>query len=201
MGRLGIKTLFACAVLALPVSSITTPASAEVSGCRQARSFVHTVSAKITDALLSKRGRKQKFARVFRRYADLHGMANFALGRYARRLPKARKSEYYKLAENMVVHMLSSQMGAVKGRSYQIWKCSPKGAGYAINGAIVEANGDMVITVHWLLKSSARGLRVADLSVAHLWLTQQQRASFRTVMSRNNGDINALFAHMRKKSS
>ncbi len=59
----------------------------------------------------------------------------------------------------------------------------------------------MVITVHWLLRGRGKNLRVADLSVAHLWLTQQQRSSFRTVMSRNHGDINALFAHMRKKAS
>ncbi len=201
MGRLGIKIIFTLAALALPMFTLASPANAEVPGCTQARSFVNTVSAKITGALRSRTGRKQKFARVFKRYADLYGMANFALGRYARTLPKSKKSEYYRLAENMVVHMLSSQMGAVKGRSYKIWKCSPHGAGFAINGAIVEANGNMVITVHWRLKATRRGLKVADLSVAHLWLTQQQRSSFRTVMSRNNGDINALFAHMRKKAS
>ncbi len=201
MRRHGLKTIIGITVLALPLLAAGTPALAGARGCEQARDFVTRVSTKISGALEAKTGRKQKFAVVFKKYADLRGMANFALGRYGRQMPKSKRGEYYRLAEKMVVHMLASRMGSVRGRSYQIWKCRPTGAGYTINGAIIEANGSQVITVNWLLKKRNKRLKVADLSVAHLWMTQQQRSSFRTVMSKNNGNIDALFAHIRKKSS
>ncbi len=201
MKKYGAKTLIKTAVFTLPLLAAGTPALANAQGCSEARNFVTTVSARISGALAAKTGRKEKFAGVFRQYADLRGMANFALGRYQRQMPKAKRGEYYRLAEKMVVHMLTSRMGSVRGRSYQIWRCRPTGAGYTINGAIIEANGSQVITVNWLLKPRNKRLKVADLSVAHLWMTQQQRSSFRKVMSKNNGNIEALFAHIRKKSS
>jgi len=177
------------------------PASAEVAGCKAARSFVTVVSSKVAKIMSKPSGHRSNFLRLFKRTADLKGMANFALGRYVRSIPRNLKGEYYRLAEKMVASLFSTKMGRTKGRSYRIWNCKPKGRGYTVNGVIVEKNGNIVIDVHWLLKPRGRSLKIFDVSVAHLWLTQQQRTSFRSVLHKNGGDFSALLKHLRAQSS
>ena len=126
-------------------------------------------------------------------------MANYALGRYARSMPASYKSEYYRLAKQMMVHLFTAKMGAYNNRSYKIWNCKPKGNGFVIGGAIVESNGNIVIDVNWLMMPAGNSMKVLDISVAHIWLRQEQRRAFRSVLSRNRGDFKALLKYMRKQ--
>ena len=176
-------------------------AKTEVPGCGPARNFVDDVAGQIAHIMASPSGHQRNFTRVFRRYADLKGMANFALGRYSRSIPGRFRSEYYNLAEKMVVSMFTSRMSRKKGRSYKIWSCKPKGRGYLVKGVVIEKNGDIVINVHWLLMPHGKNLKIADVAVAFMWMTQQQRSSFRSVLSKNRGDFSALLKHMRARSS
>ncbi|PLX37412.1 MAG: hypothetical protein C0605_07375 [Hyphomicrobiales bacterium] len=174
---------------------------AEAPGCENARKQVTLVAGKVRQIMARKSGRAARMASVFRNYANTRGMANFALGHYARMIPTRDRREYYRLANKMLVHLFTTKMGAYNNRSYKIWNCKPKGRGYAIGGAIVESNGSMVIDVHWLMMPSGRRLLVEDIAVAHIWLRQEQRNQFRRVLSRSKGNFKALLAHMRKQVS
>lgn len=185
------------------VLSVLVPqqAQAEVAGCVAARKQVTVVAGKVQKIMSSKSGRQSRMASVFRSHANTRSMANFALGRYVRLIPARDKREYYRLANKMLVHLFTTKMGAYNGRSYRIWNCKPKGRGYAIGGAIVESNGNIVIDVHWLMMPSGGRLKVEDISVAHIWLRQEQRTAFRRVLSKSRGNFKALLAHMRKQVS
>ncbi|HHK74592.1 MAG TPA: ABC transporter substrate-binding protein [Rhizobiales bacterium] len=188
-------------VIVLGIYFLASPAKAEVEGCKAARGFVTQVSNRVAAIMSKPTGHKSRFLRLFKQRADLRAMANFALGKYARSMPSKMKAEYYRLAEKMVASLFSAKMGRTRGRRYKIWNCKPKGRGYTVNGAVVEKNGNMVIDVHWLLMPRGRSLKVLDISVAHLWLTQQQRTAFRSVLSKNGGDFSALLKHMRAQAS
>ena len=43
-----------------------------------------------------------------------------------------------------------------------------------------------------------RGFLVRDVNVSSVWLAQQMRSTFVGVINRNGGDIDALFAYLRK---
>ncbi len=196
-----LKFVIPAVLVAMFFTSPAAAAKNEAPGCVSARSFVDNVAGQIAGIMASPSGHRKNFTRVFRRYADLKGMANFALGRYSRSIPGRFKSEYYTLAEKMVVNMFTSKMSRKKGRSYKIWNCRPKGRGYMVKGVVIEKNGDIVINVHWLLMPHGKTLKIFDVGVAFVWMTQQQRASFRSVLSKNRGDFSALLRHMRTRSS
>ncbi len=186
-------------VVCVLLSLVPNSARAEVPGCENARKQVTLVAGKVRQIMASKSGRRRRMTSIFRKYTLTRSMANFALGRYLRSLPPKYKSEYYRLAEKMLVHLFTVKMGPFNSRSYKIWNCKPKGRGFAIGGAIVEANGNIVIDVHWLMMPAGRSLRVADISVAHIWLRQEQRRAFRSVLSKNRGDFKGLLNYMRKE--
>jgi len=188
-------------VILLGAPALVSSAGAEVAGCKAARGFVTVVSDKVASIMSKPTGHKSQFLRLFKRRADLKAMANFALGNYARSMPSKMKAEYFRLAEKMVASLFSTKMGRTKGRRYKIWNCKPKGRGYTVNGAIVEKSGNIVIDVHWLLMPRGRSLKILDIAVAHLWLTQQQRTAFRSVLSKNRGNFSALLRHMRRQVS
>ncbi len=201
MTRVLPRYLLAFGTFILVISALGTAVRAEVAGCKAARGFVTVVSGRVADIMSRPSGHRSRFLRLFKRRADLKGMADFALGRYVRSMPRRMKAEYYRLAEKMVASLFSAKMGRTRGRRYKIWNCKPKGSGYIVNGAVVEKNGNIVIDVHWLLMPRGGRLKLLDISVAHLWLTQQQRSSFRSVLSKNGGDFSALLKYMRAQSS
>ncbi len=186
------------AMFFMPLAAV---AKTEAAGCGPARNFVDNVAGQLAGIMARPSGHERNFTRFFRRYADLKGMANFALGRYSRSMPGRLRLEYYNLAEKMVVATFTSKMSRKKGRSYKIWNCKPKGRGYLVKGVVVEKNGDIVINVHWLLMPHGKSLKIFDVGVAFMWMTQQQRASFRSVLNKNRGDFSALLKHMRARSS
>jgi ABC-type transporter MlaC component len=57
------------------------------------------------------------------------------------------------------------------------------------------SNGKKII---FRLQRSKRGFLVRDVNVSSVWLAQQLRSTFVGVINRNGGDINALFAYLRK---
>jgi len=185
------------------IAAASGAARAEAPGCKQARTFVGKVSTKVAGALAAPGARvvrERRFARVFHNYADFMNMNRFALGRYARSLPKSLKTAYYGLAERLALKNMFSKFGAYNGQSYKIQSCNPRGNGYVVGGAIVRRNGSTVIDVNWRLSSTkSRRLKVLDISVAHFWMNQHRRSFFVSVISKARGDHKALLAYMRNK--
>jgi hypothetical protein len=106
-------------------------------------------------------------------------------------LPDARRGEYVQLTRQFLGQFLARRAGRIAGAQLQIVGCSSE-AGYAY--VDTRAGGQRVI---WRLE----GGRIIDVNVGGIWLTQQMRSNFVSVIQRGNGDPAALIDYLRSGRS
>ena len=63
--------------------------------------------------------------------------------------------------------------------------------------ANLTGNGTAPMEVDFRVRTDGAKPLLLDIGVAGVWLAPAQQAEFLSVLSQNNGDINALSAHLR----
>ncbi len=197
-----LVTAFALILLALAQSS---PAAAS---CPQALEFVGSVGGKVTstvaDTSLSSQQRLERFRSIFRNNADIPTMGRFALGRYWKKLSPNRHSEYFSLLEQIIGKVMFGRLNDYAGEQYSIKteKCTPKGTKgfeFIVEGPVLKAGGEKVTDVRWWLISPNGQMRVFDVSIAGIWLTQQKRHEFDRYIQTHGMRPEALLNSMKNK--
>jgi ABC-type transporter MlaC component len=170
------------------LGSTTPPALADT--C-EASSFVAGAGSAFVGAARS--GSAGAFAGAASRYADLHGIAMFALGPHRKLLSRSREAEYVSLTRSFIGQFMAENSSKLASSGLTITDCS--GGKEAMTVATRLSNGKKVIFKVYKTRS---GYRVRDVNVSSIWLAQQLRSQFTGVIRRNNGDIDALFVYLRK---
>jgi ABC-type transporter MlaC component len=176
--------LISVAVLA----ALMAAAPARAQSCPGEQAVV-AVAASLQQAAAS--GSPQAFATVVDRHTDVSQLAMFALGPYRRALPDARRSEYVQLTRQFLGQFLARRAGQIAGAQLQVVGCSSE-SGYTYIDT--RAGGQRVV---WRLE----GGRIIDVNVGGIWLTQQMRSNFVSVIQRGNGDPAALIDYLRSGRS
>jgi phospholipid transport system substrate-binding protein len=153
----------------------------------EAEAFVQSAGNAFLSA--ARAGSPQAFTSAASRFADLRGIALFALGQHRKSLPKGREAEYVSLARTYMGGFMAKYADRFSGTGLKVVSCS----GNTVN-ASTAAGKKLMFRV-----SGGKGkYRVQDVNVSSVWLAGQMRSTFVGVINRNNGDINALFTYLRK---
>ena len=171
---LGVCLSSATALAACPASTFIANAGNAFMGAAR----VHSASA---------------FSGVTDRYTDLRGISMFALGPHRRLLSKSREAEYLMLTRGFIGRFMVRYSSRFSGSGMTIKDCV--GPSNALTVSTRLSNGKKII---FKLHRSKRGFLVRDVNVSSVWLAQQMRSTFVGVINRNGGDIDALFAYLRK---
>jgi phospholipid transport system substrate-binding protein len=71
-----------------------------------------------------------------------------------------------------------------------------------VESRIEFANGRDPIDIDWWLRLEKDGsFALFDVRVLGVWMAQEQRDSFASVLKNNKGNMNALLDHLRKQTS
>lgn len=131
-------------------------------------------------------GSEAAFASALSRYTDVNAVAISALGQYRKDLPAARRGEYLRNAKRyMARFLLDNSRSFRSSRDLTIEKC---------NSNIVETSLGGRSRMLWRIS----GGRIQDVRVSGVWLALQLRSKFTGIVRRNNGDIGALIAYLRR---
>lgn len=134
-------------------------------------------------------GSPQAYAQVVDRYANVSGLAMFALGPYQRALPSAQRGEYVQLTSNYIGRMLAQQAGNLVGSDVTIQNCYTQGGHAYVDTSIA---GRRVV---WRVD----GGQIADVNFGGMWLAPQLRTNFVSII-RRGGDVAALLQYLRSNS-
>jgi phospholipid transport system substrate-binding protein len=137
-------------------------------------------------------GSANAFAGAASRYTDLHGIALFALGPHRSQLKKSREAEYVSLTRGYIGRFMAENSSRLAGSGLRVTDCSGEKSAMTVNTQL--SNGRKIIFKVYKTKA---GYRVRDVNVSSVWLAQQLRSKFISVIRRGNGDIDALFAYLR----
>ncbi|MCA3555572.1 phospholipid-binding protein MlaC [Aestuariivirga sp.] len=142
---------------------------------------------------------KAQFAALLNRYINLKGIADFALGPYARQLPAGRRAEFYNLVNNYAAALFNYYVDDFRGSQLDIISTTSQGKFTVIQSAITGGNGRE--QVKWRLIPAGGGFRVADVNVKGVWLTISMKDRFSKVLKQSKGDFDPLFAELREANT
>ena len=164
-----------------------------------AEDYVTRIAADVMN--LANNGKKgpalrQKFADLMNRYINLKGIADYALGPYAKKLPAGRRDEFYDLVSNYAAALFVYYVEDFRGTTLEIMSTSKQGKFTVIQSAITGSGGRE--QVRWRLTPSGSSYRVSDVNIKGVWLTISMKDRFSKVLKSSKGDFEPLFAELRK---
>ena len=179
------------------------PAAAQEADLAEAKSFV-TALADDAIAILSsettRAGREAKFAALLDERANMRRIARFTLGQFGRKISKEDFAQFETLLGEFIVKVYANRLGEYSDEKVMVGKAQVKKKNVIVDSRIEFANGRDPIDINWWLRLEKDGsLTLFDVRVLGVWMAQEQRDAFASVLKNNKGDINALLDHLRKQ--
>ena len=194
-----IKAITCAAVFSTLI--LTTPALAERDEIAEA--FVDNLASQAIEILgrndFTPTDREAAFRVLFTGSMDVKRIGIFALGQYARTPTAEEKTAYLALVEDFIVKVYASRLSDYTDQHFAVLNSQPKGRKgqeVIVSSQIEFATGRDPVPVEWWLLKSDDGLKVFDVKVLGIWMAQEQRSSFISVIRNNNGNFGALLGHI-----
>lgn len=185
-----------CAVLAVP-------AKANEPDLAAAQSFVTELADRailILQSETTRAGREAAFAELLDEKANMRRIARFTLGQFGRKISKEDFAVYEELLGEFIVKVYANRLGEYSDEKVMVGKAQAKKKNVIVSSRIAFQNGREPIDIDWWLRLEKDGsLSLFDVRVLGVWMAQEQRDAFASVLKNNKGDINALIAHIRKQ--
>ncbi len=184
---------------------LLTPAAAQEADLAKAQAFVTSLA---DDAIMilstekSRAGREAAFAALLDERANMRRIARFTLGQFGREISKDDFAAFEKLLGEFIVKVYANRLGEYSDEKVMVGKAQAKKKNVIVASRIEFANGRDPIDIDWWLRLEKDGsMTLFDVRVLGIWMAQEQRDAFASVLKNNKGDINALLDHLRKQIS
>ena len=190
------------AALVLTVASLATPASADDRARAFTQSMVDNGFAILRDTRMDKAARVNRFTAYIVEHMDARKTALFTLGNYRRGAPDG------------VVEPFVAAFTAYSTAIYGAHLVDYAGATVRVTGDIPNKPGDVTVVtvaeggplreplrIAFRLLGEGGAFKIVDVQVAGIWLSVEQRDQFASALSQNRGDIAALTASLKDRTS
>jgi len=179
--------------IALPAAGLLFSARPSAAAT-PAESYVTRVGNSVIAA--ANTGSASQFRSVLRQHADIPSIALFSLGQYRKNLSSAQRQEYFGLVEQYISSVFSTHAGKLKGQKLVVTGSREVKDSVVVNSRLSSSRGDTPVT--WRLIKRGGGYRIFDVNVEGIWLASTQKTNFTSVLQKNNGNVDALLAYLRK---
>ncbi|MGI9462906.1 MAG: ABC transporter substrate-binding protein, partial [Aestuariivirgaceae bacterium] len=147
----------------------------------RAERFVAQVANQAIAAARS--GSTASFRRLVQRHSAISSVASFALGKYRRKLPRSRRSEYNSLVTKFVTKLFAENARSFAGQSYVVKSSSARNSKDIIVKGVLLFAGGRSARLEWRVVRSGSRYRVFDVQVKGVWLALQMRQEFVSVLN------------------
>ena len=191
--------LLAAFALAIPLiaaqqASAATPAETFVS------SNVERGLTILNNGSLSTEQKRQQFERFLLSLTDMKRIAMFTLGQYRRGAAESDLDAFASAFQNYAVAVYQSYFARYAGQTLQVTGSTNVGPEDDVVRTVLvdphDRSGQQPLEVDFRVKSDTGRPQVVDFSVGGIWLGQEERDQFTAFLGQNNGDIQALIAHL-----
>lgn len=200
MSALFRSQFFVAGFIALIAVMPLTTASASVPA---AEKFIQGATDEIIDILTTAKSRSERetrFEKLLNDKADLRRMGRFILGQFVRQVSKEDFETYQALLETMMIKVYSNRLNVYSNEKIIIKGSQQKKRNVIVESEITFTNGRAPITLDWwLIQQKQGGYKLFDLRILGIWVAQEQRATFSSVLKNNKGDFQTLIDHLQKQ--
>lgn len=155
----------------------------------------------INDRSASAADRKTRFADFLIGLTDIRRVALFLLGRYAATATPADTDAYVAAYQAYVQAVYQSYFALYNGQSLRVIDSRERAPNdFVVRTNVTSANAAQMQIDFRVRTEGARPVLV-DMAVAGIWLALAQRDQFLAVLAQSNGDVKALSAHLRDRTT
>ena len=128
---------------------------------------------------------------IFIENLDIKKISLFILGPYRKNLKSSESSKYFNAIKNFISKVYAKRLSSYPSGNIKITKVEEKGRRGIIVSSLVNFNDrpNPISIDWWILKSSVSDYKVFDIRISGIWMAQEQRSTFTSFLSKNNGEI------------
>ena len=145
--------------------------------------------------------RRAKFRDFITQYADARKTALFTLGNYRRGANDADIEAFVTAFTAYATAVYESRLDQYKGQTLKVvGSIDNKANDVTVNMIVVDPNATNPLRVAFRLLGGNNNYRFVDIQVDGIWLSIDQREQFAAFLSKNNGSIPRLTAHLQTQA-
>ena len=170
---------------------------------QSASEFISSLSNEASDVLSSKLTDDEKIIRlkeIGERSVDIDGVGLYTLGKYRKTLTDSQKEQYKKLFKDYFLKSFSGRLVQYTDAKIAVLSEEVKNEKYTIVFTKLIGTSDRPeIKIDWrVYTKNPENPLIRDLVIEGLSLARTQKEEFSSIISNNNGDIEALFESLKK---
>lgn len=196
-----MTTLLRSSALALALA-FGAPAAAFAVDVQTARTLVQEaangVIAIVGDGSVV--GEEAQMRALLNQYADMRQIAGFALGRYSRDMPDAKREEYVELFTAYALRWFTDRFTGYNGEMLSIVGATDLGDRGVVVNTQISQPGKAPVNVQWSVSDRSGAPKVADLVIEGASLAQTQRSEFVSMIEARGGNIDAFLNDLRVRA-
>lgn len=192
-------SLAAAALAAFIAAGAPARADAIGEGRALIQSMGDTVIAILANKGLPKPQREERFRQIYRANFDHPVIAAYVMGPPWKNASPAEREEFLRLFENYVAKVYAAQLSAYSGEKLEVTRAEPDGDGVTVESRIVDPKTGRTVDIKWRLRPAGGRLKVRDVLIENLSMSQTQRREFAAVVQQRGGTAAGLIAAMRDK--
>ncbi len=139
---------------------------------------------------------------IFVKNLDIRRISLFVLGPYRKDLDKESSGKFFQSIEDFISEVYAKRLLSYPSGNIQIIKNENKGKrGNIIYSSIQFNDRPKPISIDWWVIKNKSGInKVFDMRISGIWMAQEQRSTFTSFLSKNDGDINKLIGRLNAQS-
>ena len=129
--------------------------------------------------------------KIFIENLDIKRISLFILGPYRKNLKSTESSKYFNAIKNFISKVYAKRLSSYPSGNVKVTKVEEKGRRGIIVSSLVNFNDrpNPISIDWWILESSVSDYKVFDIRISGIWMAQEQRSTFTSFLSKNNGKI------------
>ena len=139
---------------------------------------------------------------IFIKNLDIRRISLFVLGPYRKDLDKESSGKYFQSIEDFISKVYAKRLLSYPSGNIKIIKNEDKGKrGKIVYSSIQFNDRPKPISIDWwVIKNRSGNNKVFDIRISGIWMAQEQRSTFTSFLSKNDGDINKLIERLNVQS-
>lgn len=191
-----MKRLISPAIALAALFALAMPAFADAKTEAYVQKNASEVLASLNDPSLNADERTAKFNAYMDKFTDMEAVANFAIGKYARRFTESELAEYHKVFREYALAVYEIQLDAYRGEAVVVKNSVDRSETDSIVNTVIKRQDGQDMDVRWRVLTRDGGYQVVDVALNLdgnlIWLGIEQRAQFIALLDRTNGSAKAL---------
>ena len=160
-------------------------------------------ASKLLGENISKNEKIEKLKEIAKETVDIRGIGFYTLGKKRKSLNEQEKKRYAELFEGYFLKSFSSRLAEYTNPEIDVQSKEKLNENYTIVNSILKATNERPeIKIDWrIYTKNQENPLIRDLIIEGLSLARTQKEEFASVLSSNDGDINALFKTLEEFSN